>query len=134
LRITLDTNLLVSGIFWGGTPAKIIELWLGEEIELCVSYDILIEYGRIIEKLGNKKKSTVGKEWTHLVQRKTSLFEVSDKASYSRDADDDKFIHCALAAKALYIVSGDQDLLVLEKVKGIEIITAKDFIERFLGE
>ena len=109
-------------------------MWLNEEVELCVSYDILIEYGRIIEKLGSKKKSTIGKEWTRLIQRKTSLFEVSDKASYSRDNDDDKFIHCALSAKALYIVSGDQDLLVLKKVKGIEIITAKSFLERFLSQ
>jgi len=54
-------------MFWGGTPAKILELWLNDEIELCVNYDILIEYCRIIEKLGNKKKSSIGSEWAKII-------------------------------------------------------------------
>lgn len=49
----------------------------------------------------------------------------------SRDLDDDKFLSCAKDAKALYIVSGDMDLLVFEKFENIEIITAKDFCERY---
>ncbi len=50
----------------------------------------------------------------------------------SRDLDDDKFIACANDARAIYIVSGDKDLLVLERYKDIEIITAKAFCERYL--
>ena len=49
----------------------------------------------------------------------------------SRDPDDDKFLGCAKDAKALYIVSGDKDLLVLEKFEDVEIITAKAFWERY---
>ena len=50
----------------------------------------------------------------------------------SRDPDDDKFLGCAKDAKALYIVSGDKDLLVLEKFENIEIITAKEFWEKYM--
>ena len=49
-----------------------------------------------------------------------------------RDPDDDKFLGCAKDAKALYIVSGDKDLLVLEKFENVEIVTAKDFCERYM--
>ena len=50
----------------------------------------------------------------------------------SRDPDDDKFIECAKDADALYIVSGDKDLLVIEEYDGIQIITAKEFCDRYL--
>ena len=49
-----------------------------------------------------------------------------------RDPDDNKFIACAVDAKAIYIVSGDKDLLTVEKYDEIEIITAKEFYERYL--
>ena len=49
-----------------------------------------------------------------------------------RDPDDDKFINCALDSKSLYIVSGDKDLLTIEKYEDIEIITAAEFCKRYL--
>lgn len=48
----------------------------------------------------------------------------------SRDAKDDFFLACALSAKAELIVSNDQDLLVLQKPFGIEIVTPAEFIAR----
>ena len=43
-----------------------------------------------------------------------------------------KFIGCAVDAKALYIVSGDNDLLVIGEYENIQVITAKDFCEMYL--
>ena len=50
-----------------------------------------------------------------------------------RDPDDDKFIGCAKDARALYIVSGDKDLLVISDYEGIRIVTAKEFCETYLS-
>lgn len=50
----------------------------------------------------------------------------------SRDRDDDKFIECAKDANALYIVSGDKDLLVIKQYENIKIITAKEFCDNYL--
>ena len=47
-----------------------------------------------------------------------------------RDSDDDKILECALLANADYIISGDDDLLVLEEFRGIRIITAKEYLEK----
>lgn len=60
------------------------------------------------------------------------IIEAKTKVEISRDPDDDKFIGCAKDGKALYIVSGDKDLLVLEKYEDIEIITANEFCEKYL--
>lgn len=51
----------------------------------------------------------------------------------SRDPDDDAVLACALAAKADLIVSGDQDLLVLQAFEGIPIVTAAQALERLKG-
>lgn len=130
MRIVLDTNLLVSGIFWGGVPSKILDLWIDDEISICVSENILTEYSRVIDKIGKSDRSGLGERWTNFIHQHSLLFQTRSKRKYSRDPDDDKFIHCALASKSIYVVSGDQDLLVLEGVEGVEIITAKDFLDR----
>ena len=51
-------------------------------------------------------------------------------AQVSRDADDDVVLACALAARANLVVSGDDDLLTLKSFNGIQIVTARQAVER----
>ena len=60
------------------------------------------------------------------------MIEPKTEIQLSRDPDDDKFIECAIDAKAMYIVSGDQDLLDVGTYEGVEIITAAQFCEKYL--
>ena len=66
----------------------------------------------------------------NLVSRDSIVIDPSSDVHISRDPDDEKFINCALSGSAVYIVSGDNDLLDLKAVQGIEIITAKEFLDR----
>ena len=59
-------------------------------------------------------------------------FESISDVKVCRDHDDDKFINCAIDAKAIYIVSGDNDLLTLKNFAGIEIVTAREFYDKYL--
>ena len=59
-------------------------------------------------------------------------FEMKSDLKIYRDPDDDKFINCAIDAKAIYIVSGDNDLLTIKNFAEIEIVTAREFYEKFL--
>ncbi len=52
----------------------------------------------------------------------TTLVKPKSATPVSRDPDDDKVIACAIAARADFIVTGDDDLLVLKQHEGIEII------------
>ena len=49
-----------------------------------------------------------------------------------RDPDDNKFISCAIDSRALYVVSGDKDLLVIGEYDGVDIVTAAEFCSRYL--
>ena len=46
-----------------------------------------------------------------------------------QDPEDNKFLACALEGEAAYIVSGDNHLLKLKHYKGIQIVTARSFLE-----
>lgn len=54
MKIVLDTNVLISGVFWGGNPKKIIALSISGEVDLYATEEIMREYFRIIEKISKK--------------------------------------------------------------------------------
>ena len=60
------------------------------------------------------------------------IIEPISQIEICRDPDDNKFLGCAKDSHSLYIVSGDKDLLVIEKYENIQIITAKEFCEKYL--
>ena len=43
MKVVLDTNVLISGIFFSGPPARVIRAWAGSEFELVASVEILAE-------------------------------------------------------------------------------------------
>ena len=51
MKIVLDTNVFVSGIFFGGAPAIILEAWQEERVDLAASREILAEYDRVCNEL-----------------------------------------------------------------------------------
>ena len=57
MRVVLDTNVLMSGIFFAGPPATILAAWAEGELELLASVDILAEYRPVGDRLGKKYPS-----------------------------------------------------------------------------
>jgi len=54
MRILLDTNVFISGIFFSGPPAQILKAWKDRKIQIVLSKEILIEYQRIGDALSSK--------------------------------------------------------------------------------
>ena len=65
-------------------------------------------------------------------EKKIKLVEPVRKVEICRDPDDDKFLSCALAADALFLVSGDKDLGVLETIGTTLIVTPGQFVREHL--
>jgi putative PIN family toxin of toxin-antitoxin system len=130
MKIVVDTNVMVSGVFWGGNPFKILEHWIRGNITILVSTPILDEYVRVISSIGYKRPE-LSKNWIDLISTNTTIVDVRISLALSRDPDDNKFLECAISGNADCIVSGDDDLLVLKKIHGIPIITPKGVLEKF---
>ena len=132
MRIVIDTNVVISGTFFGGYPRRVIEAVVKSEVKACASVDIVQEYRETIDEVIAKGQGKLDRKVLNLLILALEMVEPQTHIKVSRDGGDDMFIDCAKEAKALFIVSGDKDLLVLGEYKGIQIITAREFCERYL--
>ena len=133
MKIVLDTNVLVSGIFFGGAPATILEAWQEERLQLAASREILAEYDRVCNELSVSRRNIDTAPFLALVALNA---EFSDCPPLTEqvcgDPDDDKFLACALASGSTCVVSGDKLLLKVSGYRGIEVLSPREFVERHL--
>ena len=132
IRLLLDTNVFVSGIFWSGAPAKILAAWHKKALKVICSLEILDEYRRVGDVLSKKYALDIS-PFIHRMVKESELFSpVKLKEPVSRDPDDDKFIAVAIAAQCRLIVSGDKDLLSINGYAGIAILKPNEFVKEYL--
>lgn len=138
LRVVVDTNVLVSGLFGiKNSPSfQILKAIRNQKIILVTSPVIIKELEGVIgrQRIVKLTKMT-GDEQKYFINE---LIERSDVATekqlsqiVSRDIKDDKFLACAYEAKADYIITGDEDLLILKEYEGIKIVKPREFINLF---
>ena len=127
LKVVLDTNVLVSALVFGGKPQVVIK-WLVENGSIYISQDILTETRRII----HAKFPNFLIDFTRLEKllERDALWVVlgSIKVNICQDPDDNMIIETALLGQGSYIVSGDNDLLVLKNYQNIQIATPSHFL------
>lgn len=131
MRILIDTNILISGLFFHGLPKKLLQE-IDENFKICVNSEIVAEYINKIDNKFSKSKYILDKDLREKIFGSFRSFEIKSGLKVCRDPDDDKFINCAIDAKAIYIVSGDNDLLAIKNFTGVEIVTARDFYDKYL--
>lgn len=132
MKIVVDTNVVISGVFFGGKPRQIIEAVANGDITAYATTRILDEYMGIIESMIERKQGHLNQSILSPLFSSFKMIESKTNIEVCCDPDDDKFLECAIDAKAMYIVSGDNDLLVIGEYENIQIITAKDFCETYL--
>ncbi len=133
MRIILDTNVFISGIFFSGPPSQILKAWEKQRLEIVFCQQILDEYQRVADELSSKYPLV---DITPIIELLTIFGQFVDTKgvdiSICEDPDDDKFIECAIAGKCDIIVSGDTHVLKLVEYKGIKSVKPRDFIEKYL--
>jgi putative PIN family toxin of toxin-antitoxin system len=124
-RIILDTNVLISGIFWKGKTSRLLESVIKHKVELVASYEMLKEYTAVINRIAEKyNEQELGERWAVMLIEHLTLIDAPKKFKKCRDPYDNMFVDCALASGAKIIVTGDDDLLSLDgTVKGISFLT-----------
>lgn len=132
MKIVVDTNVLVSGVFFGGYPRRVLASIVRRDISACASVEIITEYQEIVDEMIDRKQGHIDHGLLAPLIEALDIIHTSSDIKVCRDPDDDKFINCAKDARALYIVSGDKDLLVLRQYEDIQIVTAKEFCTKYL--
>jgi uncharacterized protein len=130
-KVVLDTNVTVSALFWEGNPRKIYDLVRHGKLILLLSDDMEKEFIRV---LGYEKFGLSPQEIMPFVRNlRTHARHVETKSKISiviADPTDNIFLECALDGGANSIISGNRHLLDIEVYKGIEIVSAKEFLSK----
>ena len=131
-RVVVDTNVFISS-FFGGNPRKIIKLWKFGEITLCLSRPIVDEYIEVLRRLELQDEKELEEllglfaHGFHLVYTaKTPELHVVEE-----DPDDDKFIECAVALKAKFVITGDSAVKKIQDYMNIKIVSPREFLSSF---
>ncbi len=133
MRIVLDTNVLMSGIFFGGPPYRILQAWREEKVQFAVCLGILAEYRQVAARLGHRYKGIDISALLDLVAVHSLIVQaVPLPRPVCLDRNDDVFLACALAASTRIIVSGDRHLLAVSGWAGVRVLRPKTFVDEFL--
>ncbi len=132
MKVTLDTNVLVSGTLWEGASSKIIDKAERKEVEIILSPAILEEYKEVMEydeiKEKIKEQGLVVKVAFQSLGSLATIVQPKEKIEVVKeDPDDNSILECAREGKADAIVTNDKHLLKLKEFEGIKILTPEEF-------
>lgn len=133
MRVTLDTNIYVSALQFGGKPMQLLQLGLEGELDIAISQPILDETLRVLrEKFGwsddDLRDAEAGISAATCRVASTETLDV-----VKADPTDNRVVECAVASSSETIVSGDRHLLALGQFRGISVLRVGDFPLRKSG-
>jgi putative PIN family toxin of toxin-antitoxin system len=135
MRVVIDTNVLISAIFWGGKPKRLLNAVRRREMIFLVSESLLEELEEVLtaeDKPFNLEKESAQRIVRHLREIARPIL-IKSTVSICRDEDDNRVLECALDGMADYIITGDKDLLDLVSFEGIKIVKVADFLGSIMG-
>ena len=135
LTITVDSNMYVSALGFGGLPMSILQMAVDGEIRIASSSFIQGEVLRILRTKLRWDEDRVSAAEMFIISltipTRGRLFDKID--AVKDDPTDNRILECALESGSAFIVTGDKHLLGLGEYDGIKIMRAADFLQFKLG-
>jgi len=133
MKVVLDTNVLISAIFFSGPPSRILAAWIDDEFELVVSTNMLEEYREVAIRIGEKFPDfELEPVLDRVVSNALLVVPAHLPVDACTDPKDIKFLECAVACGADAVVSGDRALLRASGYAGVTVLTPRQFVDRYL--
>jgi len=108
VRVVLDTNILVSACWTpGGLEAQVADLAITGQITACVSPDVLAEYRDVLSRRKLASVSSRAQQLLSALEHIALSVESTTQITESIDDDDNRFLECAVAASADYLITGN---------------------------
>lgn len=130
MRAVIDTNVLISAVFWPGKPKQLLNKIRRGEITFLTSDVLLSELKEVLTR--KDKPFKLSEEEAERVRAAIrDLAEVIQPHSHvtrCRDEPDNRVLECGLDGRADWIITGDRDLLDLQSFMGIKIATVANFL------
>jgi len=128
---TVDTNVLVSGVFFGGVPGKIVTAAREGAFTLAMTPLLLSE----LREVFSRPKFGLTSDAVQLLMDGIEdsariVFPSKRHQVVARDPDDDAVVDCAVESGSRYIVSGDSHLNEMDAIQGITVVTPRQFVDR----
>jgi uncharacterized protein len=132
VRVVFDTNVLIAAFLTEGVCSKLLVRARRGEFELFLSNDIIQEFERNLRKKFSLSSSEIIDTHTVLIEATKEIVQkVGPIVPVCRDPEDDKILACAKQVDADYLVTGDQDLLVINRHGRTRIVTPRNFEDIF---
>ena len=130
--VVYDTNILISGMVWGGVPYRCIDLAKSHRVVGITCAEILDEFEEKLTMKLNLSTLQTSDLITNLLSFLQTVKISNQIKGATTDPDDDKVIECAVVGSATHIVTGDRKhLLPLQSYEGILIVKAADLLAQF---
>lgn len=139
MRIIIDTNVMLSGLLWQGTPHALLNQARSGTVVLITSPDLLNGFADVIQRpkfasILERTSRTPAKILAELRQLSDIVITSPLPEPVCRDPDDDAVLACAIAAQVDAIVSGDDDLLTLKQFQDIPILTPAEALQQITAD
>lgn len=138
LRVVLDTNVWISGIFFShGAPAQLLREWRDGQFEVVVTAATFQELADILHRKSVQFNAPpdLAAAWLEFVRDYARHVKAATMPQgVSRDPQDDMLLAAAVAGQARFLVTGDQDLLVLADFSKTQIVSPRQFLDWLRSE
>ncbi|MGD0251799.1 MAG: putative toxin-antitoxin system toxin component, PIN family [Verrucomicrobiota bacterium] len=130
MRVVVDTNVVVSAILRDRLPERVLMFIVARpDFEWVASPEILAEYRAVLRRPKFAVPDSVLSQWDERFDSAIAEWSVEIPVSFPRDVKDAKFLACALAAGADFLVTGDRDFTEARKLGRTKIVSVSQFNE-----
>ena len=128
MRVIVDTNVVVSAILRDRLPEKVLLFIIAQpDFEWVASGEILAEYREVLRRPKFALPESVLKKWQERFRSVIAEWPVKIPAAFPRDLKDAKFLACALATEADFLITGDRDFSEARKLGSTKIVSVSQF-------
>ena len=133
IRAVFDTSVLVRYLIKPSVAIKelIEDLWLGDAVQMVTALELIEELESVLARdyIQALIRPEEGQVLLEAIESKAEMISpLGPIPSYTRDPKDDKFIACALAGDAEVVISVDKDILALDSLMTVQMMTPYELV------
>ncbi len=129
MRVVLDSNILISAFFWNGNERLVLRACLSGPTKNVISDTIMVEVDHVFRNKFDLDDSRVLDYLMEILVHSDLVIPLTDVDHKTRDTRDNHIIETGVLGRSELIITGDEDLLSMTEIPGIQTVSAKGFLE-----